>query len=57
MCERVEPLGGSVKRYSDKVKNLPNSAKYLLKQTSNRTMMLSKENKGRCMFLRNQKSL
>lgn len=61
---RVEPAvwksgttGSSVKCYSDKVKNLPNSAKYLLKQTSDRTMMLSKENKGWCVFLRNQNSL
>lgn len=44
--------GRSVKRNSVKVKNLPDSAKDLLKQMSNITMMLSQENKGWCMFLR-----
>lgn len=42
--------GRSVKHNSDKVKKLPNIAKDLLKQISNITMMLSKENKGWYVF-------
>lgn len=46
LCKIAEPLRGSVKLNSDKVKNLPNGAKDLLKRTSHTTMKLSKENKG-----------
>ena len=39
-------IGAVLNLNSDKVRNLPNGAKDLLKQTSHTTMKLSKENKG-----------